>query len=161
MGSIAIAYHIVSANILNLLRRDLMIQVKGGSRKQKALAFDIASFCYNELIPRIQKCFIEINIKDIKGYEGTCLDIDEREYEIDINKKQSIEDFCVSICHEMVHVKQFVRKELYSDCIFYKTYEEYLNLPWEVEAYEKQEALFEKWKTSTNLKGMIKRNFFG
>jgi len=137
-----------------------MIFVKGGSRKQRKIAENIATFCYKELMPLIRKCFIEINIKDMKGYEGTCLDIDDREFEIDINKKQSIEDFCVSICHEMVHVKQFVRKELYSECIFYKTHEEYINLPWEVEAYEKQEVLFQKWKNSTNLQGIVNRNFF-
>jgi len=137
-----------------------MIFVKGGSRKQRKIAENIATFCYKELMPLIRKCFIEINIKDMKGYEGTCLDIDDREFEIDINKKQSIEDFCVSICHEMVHVKQFVRKELYSECIFYKTREEYLSLPWEVEAYEKQEVLFNKWKNSTKLKGIVNRNFF-
>jgi len=134
-----------------------MIKVNGGTKKQRQLAFDIASFCFKELFPRIRKFYIEINIKDMKVYEGTCFDIDDREYEIDINKKLSFEDFCVSICHEMVHVKQFIRKELYSDCIFYKTYEEYLNLPWEVEAYEKQEILFEKWKNQKSTKYIQKQ----
>ncbi len=43
-----------------------MIFVNGGSRKQRDVAYDVASFCYNELIPRIRKCDIEINIKKIK-----------------------------------------------------------------------------------------------
>ena len=48
----------------------------------------------------------------------------------------------------MVHVKQYVRKELFSNCNFYETREEYLNLPWEIEAYEIQEVLLERWKNS-------------
>jgi hypothetical protein len=138
-----------------------MIVVNGGSKKQKNVAYDVAFFCYNQLIPRIRKCNIEINIKRMKGYEGTCIDGDEREYFIEVNKDQSFENFCVTICHEMVHVKQYVRKELFSDVIFYKTREEYLNLPWEIEAYEKQEILFKKWKKHTKLASMIKRNFLG
>lgn len=138
-----------------------MISVSGGTRKQKTIAYDIASFCYMQLMPLIRKCDIEINIKNMEGYEGTCIDTDEREYEIDVNKKQSLEDFCVTICHEMVHVKQYVYKELFSEVNFYKTREEYLSLPWEIEAYEKQEVLFEKWKKHTKLASMIKRNFLG
>ena len=86
----------------------------------------------------------------MKGYEGTCIDTDDREYEIEVNKNQSLEDLCVTLCHEMVHVKQYVRKELFSDVNFYKTREEYLNLPWEVEAYEKQEILYKKWLNTKN-----------
>jgi len=127
-----------------------VISVKGGNFFQRDVAYNVASFCFNELIPRIRRCDIEINIKRMKGYEGTCIDTDDREYEIEVNKNQSLEDFCVTICHEMVHIKQYVRKELFSDVIFYKTREEYLNLPWEVEAYEKQEILYKKWLSIQN-----------
>ena len=97
-----------------------MIFVNGGSRKQRDVAYDVASFCYNELIPRIRKCEIEINIKKMKGYEGTCIDTDDREYEIEVNKNQSLEDLCVTLCHEMVHVKQYAKDELHE-------YEPYAN----------------------------------
>lgn len=128
-----------------------MIYVEGGKRFQRKLVEDIALFCYNEMIPLIRKCDVNINIKSMKGYEGTCLDTDEREYQIDVNKHQSLENILVTVCHEMVHVKQFVRKELYSECIFYKTHDEYLNLPWEVEAYAKQEELYQKWLNGTTM----------
>ena len=67
-----------------------MILVKAGTRKQRNIVYDIASFCYMELIPLIRKCYIEINIKNMKGYEGTCIDGDEREYFIEVNRKQSL-----------------------------------------------------------------------
>ena len=127
-----------------------MIYVKGRNFFQRDVAYDVASFCYNELIPRIRKCYIEINIRKMNGYEGTCIDGDEREYFIDVNREQPLVDLCVTLCHEMVHVKQYVRKELFSEVNFYKTREEYLNLPWEVEAYEKQEILYKKWLSTQN-----------
>ena len=74
-----------------------MIFVNGGSRKQRDVAYDVASFCYNELIPRIRKCYIEINIRKMSGYEGTCIDGDEREYFIDVNREQPLVDFCVTL----------------------------------------------------------------
>lgn len=125
-----------------------LIFVEGGSRRQRELAFGAASFAWMKLMPRIRKCVINIEIKNMKGYHGTCLDIGDRDYVIEVDKKLSLGDnFLTTVFHEMVHVKQYVRKELYSDCNFYDTREEYLNLPWEVEAYRVQEELLDEWKS--------------
>ena len=56
------------------------------------------------------------------------------------------DDFITTIFHEMTHVKQLVYKEFFTECNFYESRDEYLNLPWEVEAYAKQEELLEQWK---------------
>ena len=132
-----------------------LIFVEGGSRRQREFAFEAASFAWLQLMPRIKKCTINIELKNLKGYDGTCLDVENRDYIIEVDKRLSLGDnFLTTIFHEMVHVKQYVRKELYSDCNFYKTREEYLNLPWEVEAYRVQEELLIQWqnsKTTNNL----------
>jgi hypothetical protein len=122
-----------------------MILIEGGNKKLKRLAEEAALFAWKELFPRINNCYIEIHLKKMDGYQGTCEQIDDREYELQIDKTQDYEDFVTCIFHEMVHVKQYIRKELYSEFVFWKTREEYLNLPWEIEAYEKQEVLLEKW----------------
>jgi len=125
-----------------------VIFVDGGSRRQRELTYNVASFAWMKLMPRIKKCIINIELKNLKGYDGTCLDLGNRDYVIELDKKLSLGDnFLTTIFHEMVHVKQYVRKELYSECNFYKTREEYINLPWEVEAYAKQEELLEQWKS--------------
>lgn len=125
-----------------------MIFIEGGSKRQREVAFQAASFSWMNLMPRITNCVINIELKNLKGYDGTCEDTNSREYLIQINKKLSLtDDFLTTIFHEMVHVKQYVRKELFSDCIFYNTREEYLNLPWEVEAYRVQEELLDEWKS--------------
>ena len=126
-----------------------MIFVEGGSKRQRELAFQAASFAWMQLMPRIKKCVVNIELKKLKAYHGTCLDVGDRDYLIEVDKKLSLgDDFLTTVFHEMVHVKQYVRKELYSECNFYDTREEYLNLPWEIEAYKMQEVLLERWQNS-------------
>ena len=62
------------------------------------------------------------------------------------DKKLMGDNLLTTVFHEMVHVKQGVRKEWAFDEVVYKTHEEYINLPWEVEAYELQEVMLEAWK---------------
>lgn len=124
-----------------------MIFVDGGSKRQREMAYQAASFAWIQLMPRIRKCVVNIELKKLKVYHGTCLDIGDRDYLIEVDKKLSLgDDFLTTVFHEMVHVKQYVRKELYSECNFYDTREEYLNLPWEIEAYKMQEVLLERWR---------------
>lgn len=130
-----------------------LIFVEGGSRRQRELAFEAAAFAWAQLMPRIKKCIINVELKNLKGYDGTCFDLGNRDYVIEIDKKLSLGDnFLTTVFHEMVHVKQYVRKELFSECNFYKTREEYLNLPWEVEAYKVQEELLVQWQNMKTTK---------
>ena len=122
-----------------------MIFVEGGTRKQRQLTYDLVQFAWKTLMPRIRKCEVNVKIKKVVAYEGTCLDTDNRVYEIEVDKKLTGDDFITTIFHEMVHVKQYVRKELFSECNFYADRDEYLKLPWEIEAYKLQEVLLTKW----------------
>ena len=138
-----------------------MIFIEGGSKRQRELAYECAAFAWKYLMPRIKNCEVNISLLKLKGYHGTCLDIGPREFQIDVDKKLGLgNDFTTTIFHEMVHVKQYIRKELYSEINFYKTREEYLNLPWEIEAYQLQEELLEQWQNS-KITNNRKRNFFG
>ena len=122
-----------------------MIFVTGGTFKQRQLTYDLVEFAWKKLMPRIINCEINVELKNMAVYEGTCIDTDVRQYEIEISKSLTGDNFITTIFHEMVHVKQYVRKELFSECNFYKTRDEYLNLPWEIEAYKTQETLLEEW----------------
>jgi len=125
-----------------------MIFVTGGTFKQRQLTYDLVEFAWKKLMPRIVNCEINVELKNMAVYEGTCIDTDVRQYEIEISKSLTGDNFITTIFHEMVHVKQYVRKELFSECNFYKTRDEYLNLPWEIEAYKTQETLLEEWNGS-------------
>ena len=44
---------------------------------------------------------------------GYCMMLDNRrDYLIEVSKDLTIKDFVMTLCHEMVHVKQYVRKEM-------------------------------------------------
>lgn len=123
-----------------------MIFVEGGRSKQRSLTYKLVSFAWMQLMPRITKCDLNVTLKNMKVYHGTCLDIDNREFQIDIDRKLKGDDFITTVFHEMVHVKQIIRGELWTECNFYKTHEEYMSQPHEIEAYHMQEVLLERWR---------------
>ncbi len=69
------------------------------------------------------------------------------------------EDWFTTIAHEMVHVRQWATMQLKFKGSFYwenqqyhtdtkkLSYQEYLDLPWENEAFSKQDALYQEWKS--------------
>lgn len=122
-----------------------MITVEGGNRKLRALAEKAAIFAWNKLIPEDSVCFVTISLNNIEHGDGFCWEEDDNDYAIEVNSKLTGDDFLTAIFHEMTHVKQYVKGELLDDDIFYKTHEEYINQPHEVEAYRVQEELLELW----------------
>jgi hypothetical protein len=125
-----------------------MIHVTGGRSKQRSAIIKAANFAWDYLMPRIKNCDIWIDVTKISDADGYCLEINNREFEIEIDRRLKGEDLLTTVFHEMVHVKQAVRKEysINDNKISYKTHEEYLNLPWEIEAYRVQEEMLEEWK---------------
>jgi hypothetical protein len=91
-----------------------------------------------------------------KMAEGHCNPIDAewrpRSFEIGINPRLQRYKMLQCLAHEMVHVKQYARGELSSELITAKwqgkvykitnSFEDYLNYPWEVEAYGRDRALY-------------------
>ena len=128
------------------------IEVNGGNKFQRHIAETVVTQMIKALMPKMKTLEIEVQIKKLTGDAvGWCMMEDtNREFTIEVANNLTLKDLVTTICHEMVHVKQYVRKELFSDVNFYKTREEYLNLPWEVEAYEKQEILYKKWLNTKN-----------
>ena len=68
-----------------------------------------------------------------------------------IIKPQSLERMGITLAHEMVHVKQLARGILktekgvnYWNGKCYNKRKKYLNCPWEVEAFSKQELIFRR-----------------
>jgi len=127
-----------------------MVTVEGGTNKQRALVEDAAYFAWKYLMPRISNCDVQISLNSVEGACGWCFESDDRCYEIELDTKLSGDDLLTAVFHEMVHVKQMVRKQFDMD-VAYKTHEEYINLPWEVEAYNIQEVILNEWKLENNI----------
>tara|TARA_A100001035_G_scaffold179347_1_gene142577 strand:- start:211 stop:579 length:369 start_codon:yes stop_codon:yes gene_type:complete len=118
-----------------------MFYVKGGTKTQRELTENVAMFAIKNLFPKIRKYFILIRLDKFNN----CFEYDERDYVINIDKKQNYDDFVTAIFHELVHVKQYLKNEM--DNYSFKTTTDYYMLPQEQEAFSIQEELLKLWDT--------------
>jgi hypothetical protein len=85
------------------------------------------------------------------GMEGCAIPLPELDFYVVALKPAKWHELGVTLAHEMVHVKQMakgmLRKEGKSDIWRGKKYgkrTKYLDSPWEIEAFSKQEIIFRK-----------------
>jgi len=125
-----------------------IIEVTGGNKFQRAIAEKVVHEMISALLPRFRTLEIEVKIKKLTGDAvGWCMMEDtNREFTIEVANDLTLKDFITTICHEMVHVKQYARKEM--DCYGKKWKKktipektDYYDLPWEKEAYKMQDKL--------------------
>ena len=137
------------------------LEITGGRKDQRELVETVVNTMLHELgLGRTRA--LEIEVKITRGLQkktecqafymnGDTL----LEHEIEIDAELGLRDFITAICHEMVHLKQAYRKEMVQkadgrtywkgrDC----TDVDYLDQPWEKEAYRLQDKLALKaWET--------------
>jgi hypothetical protein len=141
------------------------IDIKGKTKAmcKAEIKFATAFFAQYTMGTRLAKNLdIEIRLEDQgKMTEGYCAPIDAerrpRMFEIGINPKMRRYKMLRCLAHEMVHVKQYARCELSNKLITAKwkgktykltnSFENYLNWPWEVEAYGRDRALYLFYQT--------------
>lgn len=163
---------LVSAIIYTIATGVLMIiNVKGGKASQKKYIKSIVQFCQKMLMPRMNSLEITVVLKDLSksnvyGYctsdpEGDADRLDRpRSFEIEIHSKMKLRRTLETICHEMVHVKQYAQGELYQSGVSAKHRwqgswldkdPEYWDQPWEIEAHGRETGLFVRWAESEEL----------
>ena len=133
------------------------VDVTGGKPYQRKRVESVVQFCIKMLMPRMQTLDITVKLKDLKGSAyGYCLSEDNRTFEIEVDKKLSLRSLLTTVAHEMVHVKQYARKELKDNYNwqgkFYKPEKvSYWDQPWEIEAHGREVGLFVRWADANNL----------
>ena len=146
-----------------MVRKDKnMIEISGSGKNKRALVNEAATFFIKELMPRMRTLDINVVFKRIPKKEntvGTCLmQENNRDFEIEIEKKLSFDEMVKTLCHEMVHVKQYARNEMTDNAFkgvyrwrdrYIKENTSYSKLPWEREAYRKQKTLSKSYYNST------------
>tara|TARA_B100001778_G_scaffold143827_1_gene118266 strand:- start:171 stop:632 length:462 start_codon:yes stop_codon:yes gene_type:complete len=137
-------------------------QITGGFKGQRERVLDVITFCVDELLPKYRTLDIYIELGDFEAKEnvmGQCLHVTGNEFQIDIDSKQNLYNLILTTCHEMVHVKQYSRKELKEDfpktLWFNKEYSDGRCYPWELEAWKMQKTLAHKYIKQQKL-GTIK-----
>tara|TARA_B100000424_G_scaffold102517_1_gene77161 strand:- start:2852 stop:3274 length:423 start_codon:yes stop_codon:yes gene_type:complete len=128
-----------------------LIEVNGGNKTQREICQKVVHHMISKLLSRFRTLDITVNLVNIKSEAiGFCMMEDKNQFEIELDKKLSIKDMVTALCHEMVHVKQFARKEMVdgvetgvarwkSKTIPLDT--NYWDLPWEKEAYRMEKKL--------------------
>lgn len=85
-----------------------------------------------------------------------------REFLISVNKTLNKKTMLIALSHEMIHVKQFARRELkdylcadkvkWKGQVYCLKEVEYWSAPWEKEAYENDTVLYKKFKQYQKMK---------
>ena len=130
------------------------VLVNGGTKKQRALIEDIAWWFCDKYFSKFKYYNIEFDLTKIKGeVQGWCMEIDKNCSHIEIDKRLKGDDFITCVLHELVHVKQQFKGELKEMKGIEKMWKgevhiciDYMNLPWEKEAYAMQETLLIEFK---------------
>lgn len=93
----------------------IIIDIHGGTSYQKVVAYRSVKFCINDLMPRIQNLDISIRISKKLEVHGYCTELCHREFDVEVLGSQTLKQFILTLCHEMVHVKQKVNSEDYDE----------------------------------------------
>ena len=157
------------------------VAIAGGTQRQRGLAMQVGYFCISELMPRIRTLDIKINLTKMfeKGSFAECTLNDDgfgpsRAFKINIDHRiykpfskdpvfpaeAGYQLFVQTVCHEMVHVMQWV-KGLLKDRVYPrklgyrilwkgKSYKgvPYSKQPWEIQAHAMENKLFKKFETT-------------
>jgi hypothetical protein len=148
--------------------RDVNITVCGGSFKERELGQEVIQLCKNMLLPNHKYIHVNLSFKNLgKEQYGEILPIEvepkSRIFDIGIQTKLPFPDFISTICHEMVHLKQYVKWEFCEDIeskhYYWKNTKvgydvDYKNLPWEKEARKLENIL--KYKCFDKIKTEVK-----
>ena len=136
----------------------MLITVTGGKPNQRKYVESMVEFCIQKLMPRMETLDITVKLKTPDGAMGYCLETDnKRTFEIEIDRNQKLRPLLETVAHEMVHVKQFARREMHPsmDTWYGKTYNpkkvSYWDLPWEIEAHGREAGLFVRWCEENDL----------
>ena len=130
------------------------ILINGGTKKQRNLIHDISWWFCNKYFSKFKYFNIEIDLTKIKGeVQGWCMEVDKNASHIEIDKRLKDDDFITCVLHELIHVKQQFKGELKEMNGIEKMWKgevhiciDYMNLPWEKEAYHMQEVLLKEYK---------------
>ena len=118
----------------------------GGRKKEREIAEKTVAWCIKRLMPRMKTLDIIVEFKALDAY-GYCMQETGRNYVLSINRNLPLLELVSTICHEMIHVKQYARNELrqVKGKTMWKTRNcsnvEYFDAPWEKEAFKRETGL--------------------
>lgn len=143
----------------------MLLEITGSTKKVRKLV-EVAAWNYAERLmgKRLMKTlYIKIdlhrNLLKNDGMEGSCIwdeweDLRKtpRDFHIELDSTINLREILINLAHEMVHVKQWVKGEMYEYANpnevrwMKKKYDmndmDYYDFPWEIDAFGRQLGLF-------------------
>ena len=122
------------------------LNITGGRKKQRQVVEDVVKWSIKKLnLHRIRTLELNFSLRKLKTLYGQLEQLDDkrREFSIVLDKNMNTENIIRTVIHEMIHVKQYIRKEMDSEIVGSrmrwksKTYPydiKYDDMPWEKEA---------------------------
>ena len=122
------------------------LNITGGRKKQRQVVEDVVKWSIKKLnLHRIRTLNLTFSIKTLKSLYGQLEQLDDkrREFSVVLDKNVDTKDLIRTVIHEMVHIKQYIRKEMDSEVIgqhmrwkskMYPSDIKYDDMPWEKEA---------------------------
>jgi hypothetical protein len=141
----------------------MILHVKGSNKAIRKLVESATRFYAEKLMGKrlTENLKITVNLKrnllSKEGLEGSAVWEDDsyrpREFIVEIDSTVKVRNILLTLAHEMVHVKQWAKDEMYEylntiGMVRFKGEKvhldslEYWDQPWEIEAYGKQLGLF-------------------
>jgi len=126
-----------------------IVSVSGGKKSEREIVEKVVGWCINHMMPRMKTLYIEVSLAKIDAY-GYCMEEDNnREFSLEIRKGMGLYDLVSTVCHEMVHVKQYAKREMRRDKHGQMMWKKsrvadstsYDDLPWEKEAFRTEREL--------------------
>jgi hypothetical protein len=135
------------------------LSIQGGNAKQRKLVEKAIKFCIDLMLPTIRSLHINVELKKqdgvslLPGDYGSVVNVSGyNSFHMELWKKQNINQLLETTMHEMIHVKQSIKKEwttYYSKC-YWKgidhTDTSYSQQPWEKQAFRLAGSLVKKFK---------------
>ena len=122
--------------------------IEGGTKSQQKYAISMIMFFKKfNIDPYIEVCF-----RGQRHSLGGCVQMEEGEYMIDLDRSMRLRDMLTTLAHELVHVKQYECGELTQNS---EDNIPYWDKPSEKEAYGREVGLFVTWAEENNLGNKI------
>ena len=149
----------------------MLLHIRGSNQYNRKLVSRATWWYVEKLMGKRLMSGLEIhihlrkNLIDKEGCEGTAIWEGDycdrpREFKIELDVSYSIRDALITLAHEMVHIKQWAKDEMYeymnvAGMVRFKGEKvhmeitDYWDYPWEIEAYGRQLGLFIRFCENT------------
>ena len=96
---------------------NLTLRVECYSNKnERVIVEKTINWCIERLnLTRFHNLKLNVKLGPIEECYGYCHQIEDREYIIAVDNKQSLRNFIMTLIHEMIHIKQYLNGKWFGD----------------------------------------------